>query len=135
EEKVKTRFEFVSEEERILHYGASDMVVCPSLYEPCSIISLEAMAMEKPVILGSKCIRDSCDHVNLSGHEQTGIHVNGSDLIDIACGINTLLEDMEGAREMGKRGRKRLKKYSKWDKIIEYTIGIYEDVIREVGKK
>jgi len=131
-EKVKTRFEFVSEEERILHYGASDMVVCPSLYEPCNIISLEAMAMGKPVIVGSKGICSSCDQIIPSGHEQTGIHVDGVSKADIAWGINTLLEDMEGAREMGKRGRKRVEKYFSWDKIAEFIIGIYEEVIKEV---
>jgi glycosyltransferase involved in cell wall biosynthesis len=39
---------------------------------------------------------------------------------------------MEGAREMGKRGRKRVEKYFSWDKITGYIIGIYEEVIREV---
>jgi len=134
-ESVKTRFEFVSEEERILHYGASDMVVCPSLYESCSIISLEAMAMEKPVILGSKGICGSCDHVILSGHEQMGILVDGSDSADIAWGINSLLDDKGEAREMGKRGRRQVEKYSTWDKMAEYIVEIYEDVIREVGEK
>jgi len=132
-DKVKTRFEFVSEEERILHYGASDMVVCPSLYEPCNIISLEAMAMEKPVIVGSKGICGSCDQIIPSGLEQTGVHVDGSSKADIAWGLNTLLENMEKAREMGKRGRKRVEKYFSWDKIAKYVIGIYEDVIRELG--
>jgi glycosyltransferase involved in cell wall biosynthesis len=130
-EGVKTRFEFVSEEERILHYGASDMVVCPSLYEPCSIISLEAMAMEKPVVIGSKGICCSCDHV--SGDEKTGVHVDGNNSADIAWGINSLLDDMEMAKEMGKRGRERLKKYFTWDKIAEHTIAIYKDVVTEVG--
>ncbi len=131
-EKVKTRFEFVTEEERILHYAASDIVVCPSLYEPCCVISLEAMAMEKPVIVGSKAICNSCDQVIPSGHEQTGVHVDGSSKPDIAWGINTLLEDMQKAREMGKRGRMRVKKYFSWEKAAERTISIYEDVIREV---
>lgn len=130
-EKVKTRFEFVSEEERVLHYGASDMVVCPSLYEPCCIISLEAMAMGKPVIVGSKGICGSCDQIIPSGHEQTGVHVDGSSKADIAWGINSLLEDPEGAREMGKRGRMRVEKYFSWEKAAKLTIAIYEDVIRE----
>jgi glycogen(starch) synthase len=130
EDKVKTRFEIVSEEERILHYGASDMVVCPSLSEPCSIISLEAMAMEKPVIVGSKGICSSCDQIIPSGHEQTGVHVDGGSKADIAWGINTLLEDMQKAREMGKRGRRRVEKYFTVDKNTKYIIEIYEDVVR-----
>ena len=134
-DKVKTRFEFVTEEERILHYGAADICVAPSVYEPFGIIALEAMAMEKPVVVGAKGIIGFRDFVIPSGHDQTGIHVDGNNSADIAWGINSLLDDMEGAREMGKRGRRRAEKYFTWDKIAEYTIGIYEDVIKEIGKK
>jgi glycosyltransferase involved in cell wall biosynthesis len=132
---VKTRFEFVTEEEKILHYGACDTVICPSRYEPCSIRSLEAMAMEKPVIVCSKGICYSCDHVITSGEDQTGILVDGNNSADITWGVNSLLENIERAREMGKRGRRRVKEFFTWDKIAEHTIRIYEDVIREVGTK
>jgi glycosyltransferase involved in cell wall biosynthesis len=134
-DNVKTRFEFVPEEERILHYGACDIFVAPSVYEPFGIIALEAMAMEKPVVVGAKGISGFRDFVVPSGHDQTGIHVDGNNSADIAWGLKLLLEDMEGAKEMGKRGRRRVKKYFTWDKIAEYTIAIYEDVIKEEGKK
>ncbi len=51
---VEYRPEFVSEEERIMHYAASDLCVFPSIYEPFGIVSLEAMSMEKPVVVGAK---------------------------------------------------------------------------------
>jgi glycosyltransferase involved in cell wall biosynthesis len=44
------RFEFVPEDERILHYAAADACIFPSIYEPFGIVSLEAMAMEKPIM-------------------------------------------------------------------------------------
>lgn len=91
--------------------------------------------MEKPVVAGASGISGFRDQVIPSGHEQTGVHVDGSSKADIAWGINSLLEDTQKAIEMGKRGRKRVKKYFSWDKIAEHTIGIYEDVIREVGEK
>jgi glycosyltransferase involved in cell wall biosynthesis len=50
---VKFRFEFVPEEERILHYAACDVAVFPSHYEPFGIVVLEAMSMEKPVVVGA----------------------------------------------------------------------------------
>lgn len=131
-EKVKTRFEFVSEEERILHYGACDIAVCPSLYEPFGIVSLEAMAMRKPVVVGASGISGFKDQVIPSGHERTGVHVDGGSKADIAWGINTLLENVQKATEMGKRGRLRVEKYFSWEKAAERTIAIYEDVIREV---
>ena len=134
-DKVKTRFEFVSEEERILHYSACDIFVAPSVYEPFGIIALEAMAMEKPAVVGAGGISGFRDFVIPLGHDQTGVHVDGNNSADIAWGINSLLGDMDAAREMGKRGRRRVKKYFTWDKIAEYTIGIYEEVIREVGNR
>jgi glycogen(starch) synthase len=122
---------FVPEEERILHYGACDIAVFPSLYEPFGIVSLEAMALEKPVVVGAKGISGFRDQVNPSGPDQTGVHVDGGNSADIAWGINSLLDDMEKARRMGKRGRRRVEKYFTWDKIAECTSRIYEDVISE----
>ncbi|MFZ2070478.1 MAG: glycosyltransferase family 4 protein [Halobacteriota archaeon] len=133
-ENVKVRFEFVSEEERILHYGTSDIFVAPSVYEPFGSIALEAMAMEKPVIVGAKGICGFHDFVVPSGQDQTGVHVDGNNSAEIAWGIKTLLEDMETAREMGKRSRERVKEYFAWDKIAEHTLAIYGDVIKGSGK-
>lgn len=130
-DKVKPNFVFVPEEERILHYGACDIAVFPSLYEPFGIVSLEAMALEKPIVVGASGVSGFRDQVITSGDEQTGVHVDGGNSSDIAWGINILLDDMERAKEMGKRARKRVEKYFTWDKIAKYTIGLYEDVIRE----
>jgi len=132
---VKPNFVFVPEEERILHYSACDIAVFPSLYEPFGIVSLEVMAMEKPVVVGAKGINRFRDQVIPSGHDQTGVHVDGGNSADIAWGINTLLDDMDAAEKMGKRGRIRVGKYFTLDKIAEYTIEVYEDVIREVEGK
>ena len=132
---VKTKFEFVSEEERILHYGACDLFVAPSVYEPFGIIALEAMAMDKPLVVGARGISGFRDFVIPSGPDQTGIHVDGNNSADIAWGINSVLEDMDTAKEMGKRGRKRVEQYFTWDKIAAHTLEVYEDVIGEVKTK
>jgi glycosyltransferase involved in cell wall biosynthesis len=132
EERIKTRFEFVSEQERILHYAASDLCIFPSQYEPFGIVALEAMSMEKPVVVGASGVSGFRDVVIPSGPEQTGIHVNGNNPADIAWGINALLEDMERAKEMGKRGRIRVKQYFTWEKVAERTLSIYQEVIKGV---
>ena len=134
-DKITTRFEVVTEEERIIHYGACDAVICSTLNEPCSIISLEAMAMKKPVILGCKGICYSCDQIVASGDKQTGVLIDGSNCADLAWEICGLLKDMRRAREMGKKGRKRVERFLTWDKIADYTIALYEDVINEVRAK
>ena len=50
---IKFCFDFIPEEERILHYAACDIAVFPSFYEPFGIVALEAMSMEKPVVVGA----------------------------------------------------------------------------------
>jgi glycosyltransferase involved in cell wall biosynthesis len=130
EERIKTRFEFVSEQERILHYAASDLCIFPSQYEPFGIVALEAMSMEKPVVVGANGVSGFRDVVIPSGPEQTGIHVDGNNPADIAWGVNALLEDMERAKEMGKRGRIRVKQYFTWEKAAERTLSIYQEVIK-----
>ena len=133
-DNVKARFAFVTEDERIVHYAASDMIVCPSLSGPCNIISLEAMAMKKPVIIGSKGICCTCDHVIPSGIDQTGVLTDGRNPTEFAWDIVRLLEDAEGAKAMGERGRSRLVTYRSWDEIAAHTLSIYEDVIEESRK-
>ena len=130
EAQVKTRFESVTEAERKLHYGAAEMVVLTSLRGPCSIISLEAMAMQKPVILGSKGFCSRCDHVVTSGRDQTGVLTDGRDPRELAWAMLQLLEDRAGAAEMGARGRRRVMTYRTWDEVAAQTLAIYEDAIR-----
>jgi len=132
DEQVKTRFEFVNEEERILHYAACDIFVAPSVYEPFGIVALEAMSMGKPVVVGARGLSGFRDSVIPSGEDQTGIHVDGNNSADIAWGINALLDDRANARELGRRARQRAERYFSWDKIAAYTLGIYEAVLGEV---
>jgi len=130
-ENIVCRFEFVSEEERILHYAASDLCVFPSVYEPFGIVSLEAMSMEKPVVVGAKGVVGFREQVMPAGPEQNGVHVNGDDPVDIAWGIKEILKDPSRARQWGRNGRKRVLKYFTWRKAAEQTLKIYERFIKE----
>lgn len=126
---VSTTFDFVPERERILHYAASDVCIFPSVYEPFGIVSLEAMAMAKPVVVGARGVVGFREQVLSSGPNQTGVHVNGEDPLDIAWGINQTLENPEKARKWGENGRKRVLEYFTWRKVADETIKIYESVI------
>lgn len=129
---VKTRFEFVPEDERILHYAACDVAAFPSHYEPFGIVSLEAMAMEKPVIVGSCGVCGFRDQVISSGLEQTGFHVDGKNPADIAqWGIIAALNNPEASREMGKKGRQRAKEYFTWNKAAKSILNVYQEVIEK----
>jgi glycosyltransferase involved in cell wall biosynthesis len=123
------RFDFVSEQERILLYAAADLCVFPSVYEPFGIVSLEAMAMEKPVVVGARGVVGFKEQIVNSGTEQNGVHINGEDPADIAWGINATLRDPMKAKNWGENGRRRVIEYFTWRKVAEETIKIYESLL------
>jgi glycogen synthase len=123
------RFDFVSEEERIIHYAASDVCIFPSIYEPFGIVSLEAMAMEKPVVVGARGVVGFKEQVVNGGTDQSGVHINGEDPADIAWGIKETLHDPNKAKNWGENGRRRVLEYFTWEKVAEQTIKIYESLI------
>ncbi|MEM2074021.1 MAG: glycosyltransferase family 4 protein [Nitrososphaeria archaeon] len=126
---VICNFEFVPENERILHYAAADVCVFPSIYEPFGIVSLEAMSMKKPVVVGARGVVGFREQVIASGPEQNGIHVNGEDPADIAWGIKEVLREPQRAKVWGDNGRKRVQQYFTWRKAAEETIEIYSALL------
>ena len=127
-DKVVYRFDFVTEKERILHYAAADVCIFPSTYEPFGIVSLEAMSMEKPVVVGARGVVGFKEQVISRGTDQNGVHINGEDPADIAWGINLTLSNPEKAKNWGENGRRRVLEYFTWRKVAEQTIKIYESL-------
>jgi len=127
-DNVICHFEFVPEEERILHYAASDICIFPSIYEPFGIVSLEAMSMAKPIVVGAQGVVGFREQVVPSGPEQNGIHVNGGNPADIAWGVKHVLKDSKKAKKWGENGRKRVLSYFTWTKAAEQTLEIYRNL-------
>ena len=134
-EKVACRFEFVPEKERILHYAASDVCIFPSTYEPFGIVSLEAMSMAKPIVVGAQGVVGFREQVVAHGSDQNGVHVNGGDPTDIAWGIKEILCDPDRARKWGENGRKRVLQYFTWREAAEQTLQIYEKLQSPDGQE
>ncbi|MFH8086434.1 MAG: glycosyltransferase family 4 protein [Candidatus Aenigmatarchaeota archaeon] len=129
-DKVKIRSEWVSEEERILHYALADVCVFPSVSEPFGIVSLEAMAMEKPVVVGAAGVSGLREQVIPSGKERTGTHVNGESPEDIAWGIRETFKNFEEAKKWGENGRKRVLKEFSWSIAAKNTLKVYESLVK-----
>lgn len=127
---VKFRFEFLPEEERILHYAACDVAVFPSHYEPFGIVVLEAMSMEKPVVVGAAGVSGMREIVICCGEDQCGFHIDPSNPTDIAWGIVSVLESPEKMKWLGKNGRKRVLEEFTWDRIAERTLKLYEQMVK-----
>ena len=121
---------FLDDVTKIHHYAMADVCVFPSLYEPFGIVALEAMALERPVVVGARGVSGLREIVvPPSSEKPTGIHVNPHDPGDIAWGINTVLGDPGAARMWGKNGRKRVLDTFTWDIIGSKTLNIYEGLI------
>jgi glycogen(starch) synthase len=128
-DKVEIRSEWVSEEERIAHYALSDVCVFPSISEPFGIVSIEAMSMERPVVVGARGVSGLREQVIPNGENRCGVHINGEDPNDIAWGIKVVLENFEEAKKWGKNGRKRVLENFTIEKTAKETLKIYESLI------
>ncbi len=129
QDAVKFRFEFIPEEERIAHYAACDVAIFPSLYEPFGIVALEAMSMEKPVVVGASGVSGMRESVIPNGPDQCGLHVNPSDPADIAWGIVNAVEDSNKKIQFGKNSRRRVLEEFTWEKAAERTAQLYLDLL------
>jgi glycosyltransferase involved in cell wall biosynthesis len=127
---VKFCFDFIPEEERIVHYAACDIAVFPSHYEPFGIVALEAMSMEKAVVVGAAGVSGMREIVICCGEEQCGFHVDPNNPSDIAWGVISALEDPERMKMLGKNGRKRVLAEFTWSKIAEKTMDLYASIAK-----
>jgi glycosyltransferase involved in cell wall biosynthesis len=99
---------------------AVDIVAIPSVNEPFGLVALEAWAAGKPVV------------ATLAGGPREFIwhDVNGF-LVDtnaggLAHGIGSLLADHDHCRALGHNGRQAVEDKYNWDKVAEYTHGVYD---------
>jgi glycosyltransferase involved in cell wall biosynthesis len=135
ENNVLFNFSYISEDERRLHYAACDVAVFPSKYEPFGIVSLEAMAMGKPVIVGATGTSGFREQIIPFGEKICGFHINPHDPSDIAKFAIILLKDKELQHTMGANARKRVLEAFTWEKAALDTIRVYEEAIRAYKKR
>jgi glycosyltransferase involved in cell wall biosynthesis len=122
--------DFLSPQEKMLHYALADICVFPSIYEPFGIVGLEAAAMAKPAVVGASGTSGLAEIVeNPAAEKPTGVHVNGRSPQDIAWGINLLLDDPQKIEEWGQNARERVLSLFTWQKAAERTLELYEGVL------
>jgi starch synthase len=124
-------------------YTHASVFICPSVYEPFGIINLEAMACETPVV-ASKV--GGIPEVVVPG--ETGILVpfdaKGPEDFEpkdpeafsrgLADAANTVLDDGELRRAMGKKSRKRVEDFFAWTQVARRTHHFYQELIQQHGR-
>jgi glycosyltransferase involved in cell wall biosynthesis len=101
---------------------SADIFVCPSRYEACTLVLVEAMASGLPVITaettgGSEVLEPDC-----------GIRVaDPNDAAALAEAQQSLLDDAAGRKAMGDAAREVAMKYT-WDRIAEAYMSLYREV-------
>jgi glycosyltransferase involved in cell wall biosynthesis len=128
-DNVIFRNEFVSEEERIIHYAATDCVVLPSFYEPFGIVCTEAMSMAKPTVVGARGTNGFREQIIPSGDKQCGIHINPHDPLDIAWGIKQILQYDDKGVWIGNNARERVIETFNWESVAKRTLDIYKEFL------
>lgn len=130
--------EMLPRPELIAVLSASDVFVCPSVYEPLGIVNLEAMACGLPVV-GSATggipdvivdgatgllvpIEQVTDGTGTPVEPETFVH-------DLAERLASLVMDEALARRMGQAARARVEEHFSWEAIAQRTMDVYRWVL------
>ncbi len=106
-----------------------DIGILATYTEGISNAIMEYMVFEKPVIA-----TNGGGTSELVINDNTGYLVQQQNVIQLVEKIEYLLENPKIALEMGKRGKARIKKYFSMDTMIEKTIGLYKESIKNKKK-
>ncbi len=107
-----------------VRYAEATVCVFPSHMETQGLVTLEAMALEKPVIFsqygpGPETIE----------HGKTGLLCDVYDPNDIAAKILWCIEHPEAARALGQQAGKRVREHYHKNTILEENLSFYSSLI------
>jgi glycosyltransferase involved in cell wall biosynthesis len=122
EDSVKF-LDFVPDEDMPAFYKNAECYVLPSLYEGFGLPVLEAMKYDCPVITS-----------NISSLPEAGgdaaVYFDPKDVQDITNKIAMVLSDSALQKDMIKKGREQLKKFS-WEKTAKETLSVLQQVVEQ----
>lgn len=104
---------FVSDEDKFDGLSASRMLVLPSQFESLSIVVLESMALERPVLVNGRCevLKSHCTKSN------AGLYYNN--YFEFEGCLNYLLSHANEVGEMAVNAKKYVKDNYQWDILIQ----------------
>jgi len=102
------------------YYGAADVFVLPSRYEPFGIVMLEAMACAVPVVA-----TNTGGPATVIESGVTGILVDPTDIEALADALAELIRVPERRNEFGRRGRATIERSYSWEIIANRHLAAY----------
>ncbi len=116
---------FVEEKEKFEAISGCSAVVVPSRFESMSMIALEGWAMGKPVIVTeySHVVKSMCERSN------GGLYYASKE--EFAEVVEFIIKNEEIAEKLGENGKKFVKSFYTWEKVIEKYLKMIEFVVEE----
>lgn len=109
--------------------SAFDILVMPSREETFGLVAIEAMVMERPVIVSKG---GSADEI-VGSQSEFGLQMRPDDAFDLQRQILKLLESPEHRRQMGALAREHvLRNYDRRERLRK-TLSLYERALRRRG--
>jgi len=101
--------------------AASDCYVVPSIYEPFGMVALEAAAAGTPV-----AVADTGGLSEIVEHGVTGVKFAPGDPAALAATVGSVLDDLDYARGLARRARRRVREDFAWPAIAARTAEVYD---------
>ncbi len=116
---------FLADRELRLHFGAADVAVAPSIYEPFGLVAVEAMACGTPVVVGDT---GGLREIVADG---SGLAFTPQDAGELAEALTRVLTDPDLAAELVRRGTARARDRYDWSAVARRTVEVYAQAARE----
>ncbi len=113
--------ECISDESLVDLYAAADVFVLPSLFEPCPLVLLEAMACGKAIVATKVG-----GNLELIKDRKSGLLVPPADSNAIANAVNELLSNEKLAKKLSTAARKSAVEKFTWEKTAKQVEEFYK---------
>jgi len=105
-------------------YAACDVIVVPSIGDPCPLVVLEAMAMGRAIVAFK-----SGGIPELVHHEKTGLLVSPGSSWELAQALIRLLEDPMLLERLGRQARRRVQKHFYEARLARDVEKVYQSLL------
>jgi glycosyltransferase involved in cell wall biosynthesis len=112
------------------YYGAADVCVVPSHYEPFGLVAVEAMASGTPVIAS-----DVGGLQFTIVNENTGLLVPPQDVVAFSNAIDRILGNPQWRTQLGQSGNRRVMSKFSWDGVASQLDALYTQLLQPVKEK